>query len=206
MKTLIFFRTLPLLIVALAFGSCSKSTDPAPVADTKYLLLNPSAESGTTTPDNWIPYYSNPYGTYYKAEWANDQAIEGTRSLKINASATNGPNSAFWYQRVESATAKLAVGKTVTFTVKIKTDNITEGIEGQGVSINLGTYAGTTTATQFISTLNNIEIKGTSDWTTYRITLPEKVASGTSLILIQLLLTAQTTGTVYFDDMSLIAQ
>jgi len=55
------------------------------------------------------------------------------------------------------------------------------------------------------TTQNRIDIKGTKNWSSYSVELDD-LSEGADEILVFILLGSGTTGTVYFDDISLIAK
>jgi hypothetical protein len=89
-----------------------------------------------------------------------------------------------------------AVGKDLTFNVKIKGDNLV----GQGVSIVIR-IDGVSSQLQISSTEGSQNIVGTFDWKSYSIKLAS-VSSQAKTIYVFLVLLPNTTGKAYFDDVS----
>ena len=92
----------------------------------------------------------------------------------------------------------------IKLTVNIKTENL----EGPGVAIALRCDGpevnGQIQFSQFVTSQGTIPIKGTKDWTKYTVELDQKVRPGIETINVYFLYLEDTSGTVYFDDASLI--
>lgn len=192
-----------LCAAALVAGSCSKSSDPqAVVIPAKELLVNPSAESGSTTPDSWFPFATNPLGTVYTSAWSNATAFAGTHSLKITAEGTNGPNFLYWAQTV-LYDANTMSGKSLSLKVMIKTDKVEASSGNYGVGVFLNVIDNNNNVIESANTASVGNIVGTNDWTRYTVTTKNVITTNTKYVAVVLALGTATTGTVYFDDMSL---
>ena len=154
-------------------------------------------ENGSNFPASWSYASNNPSNTNYQFDWSTEAASSGTHSLKITSSINNGPNFGYWYQTVSYANP----GKTVQLSVKIKIVNVIAANPGIGASIALAGFSGSD-QTQFVSSGNATPIVGTSDWSIYTVKI-SNIASGTDKLVVYLPLGTQTTGTVYFDEVSL---
>lgn len=156
------------------------------------LLLNTNMEKISSSEQTWFNYGS---GTGFDASWTNEQSFSPVYSLKISRTISDSGN--FWYfgQFINS---NIPVGHDLTLTAKIKGINLT----GEGASIVIR-CDGADPDIQFETTQGVIKIDGTFDWTTYTLNLA-KVESNVTSIIVYLIFLPNTTGSVYFDDVTLI--
>jgi len=200
MKTIV----IALCSAALVVGSCSKSSDPQPVVSSgTELLVNTSVESGTATPDKWFPVASNPLGTVYTSDWSTSQAHTGTHSLKISADGTNGPNYLFWTQTVPFDFATMS-GKVLTLSFSVKTNKVVTGSGNYGAGIFLNVFDVNNNLVESANSPVQIgNILGDTEWTSFTVTTKKPLAFDTQHISVVLALGPTSTGSVYFDDISL---
>jgi hypothetical protein len=118
-------------------------------------------------------------------------------SLSI-LSSQSSTASVFSYWTITVAPDGIVPGSQLTLKVKVKTDNLS----GDGVFVALRADAGTTQVA-FKTTQDAVEIKGTQDFVEYSVaipTFPDKVTD----IRIYFILSGNSIGTAYFDDVSLV--
>ena len=159
------------------------------------LLQNTNVEDGTTDPLYWN------YGQTGTCpdEWATTHYRSSSHSLKVSCATSDSGNWGYWCQVV---TDNLPIGSKPILKAYIKTDSL----NGEGASIAIRGDDTTTPegyAEVFTSTGDSIPIQGTMDWTLFSIQLNEVVPSDIESITVYLILLPNTSGDVYFDDITL---
>lgn len=161
------------------------------------LLRNGNVESGGGTPDYW--WSVNAGAGNARLSWSTEAALSGTRSLQISSdSVTAADPLVLWAQ---TAAGNIPVGQRLTLTVPMKLVNVS----GSGIAIVIradNTPTPADKAEMFSTSQGRFAIKGTRDWTPYTVKLPALTADIQS-VTIYLLFLGGTSGTVYFDDISL---
>ncbi|MCK5198613.1 MAG: hypothetical protein KAR21_09695 [Spirochaetales bacterium] len=156
------------------------------------LLQNTNVEDGTVDPSYWS--YSD-----VKCSWSNTIFKSPSHSLKVSCATPDPDNFEYWCQVI---TDNLPIGSKPILKAYIKTDSL----NGEGVSIAIRGDDTTTPegyAEVFTSTGDSIPIQGTMDWTLFSIQLNEVVPSDIESITVYLILLPNTSGDVYFDDITL---
>ena len=193
-------RLLLAFVFAVFLLNACKKSDPEPVAPTN-LVYNGDMESYPWRDWGFNFGYNqtgNPNG--YTNEYAVEAASSPTHSIKIKCNAVKN-DTAFCYIGQSFLGATIPVGAKLTLKAKIKTVNI----QGTGISIAIrgdSKVNDQTKTTFFTTTQGKTPITGTSDFTEYAATLDSFPAS-TDYVYIFLLYLPKTTGTAYFDDVSL---
>jgi len=158
-------------------------------------LVNGDMESGKYSPDNW--WFGSADNSLFSFKWDSREYLSANHSLKISSSNSNEYFS-FWAQTIS---ANELIGGKITLNVNIKSDNL----DGQGVYIAI---RGDTTITPsgnaevFATTQGNEQISGTFDWKKFNVTL-DNVPSDIKALTFYLIYGTKTSGSVYFDDVSL---
>lgn len=182
-------RLLTFLITPLLLSNCKKD-DVQP----GQLISNSDVEVGSLTPNGW--WFFTGEGKY-NVTWTDTESFSPRKSLKISTQTAESTEFAFWAQTINT---NLPTGKSVTLKVKVK-GNMT----GVGISLVIrgdDTSNPSGAAEQIVSTEGTSPISGTFDWTDYSIKLGN-VEVSTQSITIYLVYLPNTTGEVYFDDISL---
>src|SRR6478752_1404845 len=177
-----------LLIIIMLQGCHRDDVQPT------QMVTGGDLEAGTSLPIGW--YYDNGQNNYSVA-WTEEEAASPKRSLKIFTQVSSITNFAFWGLSINT---NIPVGKDVTLKVKIKSK-----LSGSGVSLAIrgdDTEYPQGSAEQFKSTQGNISITGNVDWREYNVKL-EKVGTNIKSLTVYLVYLQNTTGDVYFDDVSL---
>jgi hypothetical protein len=176
------------LFIVLLIGSCRED-----VVEPIQMIANGDMESGSASPGSW--WYPDTSGDY-KAEWSSEASHSPARSLKLSTEIQRADRFSFWAQ---SKCSDIPRGKTVALKVMIKGELI-----GTGVSVAIRCDGATPNAAalQFMTTQGNTAITGTFDWKEYSIEIGQ-VEQATSCITVYLVYLPQTSGKVYFDDVSL---
>lgn len=188
MKKFIFGTILFFVVISLLSG-CGKK-EPY-VYEGVELLENGNLEEEdpkSKLPKGWLEIDDISYIT---------DPENGNKYIKIE-SKMQKKNTIYVFQDISE---NIPYGKKLKYTVKIKTENL----EGQGAAIAIrcdDDQSGR--AAQFETTEGKIDIKGTSDWKYYTVELNERVRPDIKEITVYVLFLSNTTGTLYFDDASLI--
>jgi hypothetical protein len=179
------------VVVLLFLWSCAKK-DVSPAVQ---LFANTDMETGTTGPVNW---WHQGNGTSAVFLWTATTGSSGTHSLEISSSASLS-QVVYWGQ---SITTKIPVGKDLTLKVLIK-GKITG--PGAAVAVSCLNASSTTQAEQFSTTQGTSVIQNNADWMPYTVKL-SGVHSDIIEIRTYLMMLPGSTGSVYFDDVTLTAQ
>ncbi|HEX5172362.1 MAG TPA: hypothetical protein VFW11_24470 [Cyclobacteriaceae bacterium] len=188
MKTSTFrFAMILLFSLSLISGCEDESNSGNPE-----LVQNPSIENGNQSPSSWFP--SDYADSDTQVIWSDVQAYDGIRSLQL--SSDNADASAGWWGQTYED--KIPHGKKLRLSCKIKLDNVV----GDGVSI---AFRGdnNTKPEFFYSTQGKINITGNHDWEEFSVEMDTKIPDTVVRIYIFLIMLNNTTGSVYFDDVSL---
>lgn len=189
-------KKLLFILVVITTLSCKKNNNTA-VAPSE-LTNNGDIENGFK---NWFfgfddfhPKNPNNYTFGFTEEFA----ASPKNSLKINCNkVTNDTAFCFFSQTIP--TTNIRVGAKLTLKVKIKTLNVV----GQGISIAIrGDKIGTKQSVFFKTTQGITTITGNQDFKEYSVSL-ESYTGDANQIFIFLVFLSKTTGSVYFDDVSL---
>ncbi len=171
--------------------SASFSEPSAPITD----LTNGNMESGSYSPDYW--WFGSGDNSLFTFAWDSNEYLSADHSLKISSQGSGG-QFAFWAQTI---TASELTGKKITLNVNIKAANLT----GKGVYIAIrgdDTSVPEGMAEEFTTTQGNVPITGSFGWKEFSITM-DNVQPGIKSLTFYLIYGTETSGTVYFDDVSL---
>lgn len=185
-------------LVILALASCSRSTGPEGIE----LLLNGDIEGGLSKPAYWGYFDSSPQTTNeYEFRWDDGEYRSSSHSLKISLDSIADPSVfAAWYQNIRIEPGTLT-GKNLRLTAHVRLVNVT----GNGVWLVIRADNPSGELAGFSSTQGRIDITGTKKWSSYSVEL-YNLSSEADEIRVFLLLGSDSMGTVYFDDISLIAK
>ena len=191
-----YSKTLLFVLLVITLLSCKNNSSTVSPSE---LSSNGSIESGF---QNWYFGYDNAHPknpNNYAYGFTEEFAASPKNSLKINCSKlTNDTAFCFYSQSISSTNIK--VGSKLTLKVKIKTLNIV----GEGVSIAIrGDKTGANLPSVFFKTTQGLsQITGNQDFKEYSVSL-ESYAGDADQIILFLVYLPKTTGSVYFDDISL---
>ncbi len=158
-------------------------------------ITNGNFETGNYSPDNWWNGSAN--NSAFEFAWDKNEFRSPGHSVKIG-SVDSGDNFAIWAQTI---TASELIGKKISLNVYIKGVNLT----GSGIYIAIrgdDTLLPSGSAESFATTQGNENISGNFDWKMYSVTL-NKVPDNTKSLTFYLIYGSKTSGTAYFDDVSL---
>ncbi|MDW3193476.1 MAG: hypothetical protein R8G66_13970 [Cytophagales bacterium] len=176
---------LSIICVFILFG-CSE--DLSDYSEPEGLYVGYSFES---RPDEFYIYR----GANYDVEWTQEDSFDGTGSLKIASDNEEGQIFAYWTLRLYD----LPVDKTIKIRVRVKTKDL----NGDGWTISMGTRSQDESIVEF----TGLGDKGATDgWEEYGLSLINPIPEGIDYMDFYLLLLEETSGTVYFDKMEVIAE
>jgi hypothetical protein len=168
------------------FFSCKKED-----SNPNQILKNTDMETLSSSVQTWSNYGD---GTGFIASWSNEVSFSPVYSLKISRTAIDTAKIWYWWQKYSGT---IPVGRDLTLKAKIKGVNLS----GNGAALVIR-CDGAEPNLQFETTQGMVNINGTFDWSTYTLSL-SNVKSNITSIFVFLLYLPKTTGTVYFDDVTL---
>ena len=133
----------------------------------------------------------------HTVEWTDEVAYSGNRSLKISTYKLDSENTASWSYELSR---DLPVGQDITLEAKIKGNLV-----GQGASLLIradDVYTAVGDPEQYATTQGNTPITGIFDWTIYLVVLKD-LGLNVKSITVYLEFLPNTTGEVFFDDISI---
>ena len=158
-------------------------------------LVNGNMESGNYSPDNW--WFGSADNSLFSFKWDSSEYLSADHSLNIS-SDNSGDKFSFWAQTIS---ANELSGKKLTLNANIKAVSL----DGDGVYIAIrgdDSNPPSGSAEVFATTQGNKKISGTFDWKKFNVTL-ENVPSEIKTLTFYLIYGTKTSGSVYFDDVSL---
>ena len=181
-------------LIFLAFGiflitGCSEDE-----IESRQLIKNGDVETGSITPNNW---WNGKGSDTFLLNWSNQESFSGNKSLRISAQTADTEEIAVWAQTIST---DLPSGMDVTLRAKIKGD-----LSGEGVSIVIrgdDTVELSGRAEQFATSQQTSPISGNFEWSEFSIKLAD-IDATTKSLTVYLIFLENTTGEVYFDDISL---
>jgi len=182
-------KLIVLMLAVVLLQACEKD-DVSP----NQLLKNTDVEKSLGTEYTW---WNNGRGSNFTAEWTEENSFSTSHSLKLSRTTVDVTN--FWYWG-QNYTGVIPVGKELKLKVKIKAVDLA----GYGASIAIR-CDDASTGLQFESTQDKLNIKGTFDWTEYTVSIGSVNSEVTNIYVFLIYLT-NTTGAVYFDDITLTYQ
>ena len=142
----------------------------------------------------WYSYYPPAAGGFFVGR-IDTVSFSPTHSFMISRTTPDSVNFAYYAQIYF---LQIPVGDDLTLKAYIKGVNL----EGEGASILIGCNDENNAPVQYEGTEGNISITGTFDWTPYTIDLID-LKSNVKTIYVFLIYLPNTTGKVYFDDITL---
>ena len=141
---------------------------------------------------------NNPNG--YAGTWTDEHVVSPGYALRTNheGELVDGGSFAYWRQTVSAPSYPLGARLSLKGEIRLN------GIDGTGVALTVRANTTDSEAVLLFTTFNLLTITGSHDFTQYMLDIdyPE----GFDSITVFLILTGNTTGTVYFDDVTLTAQ
>ncbi|WP_080056899.1 hypothetical protein [Spirosoma aerolatum] len=208
MKALALF--LSLLICSLLFNSCKKDdAQPQSIANA---VVNGDFEASPY--QDWLSNVNRVSKTKpnsYTVEYSTEAASSPSHSIKVSCNAAYNDSTYHLLQQLfytPSSSApngakilNIPTGAKLTMKAKIKTVNV----QGNGIVIAVGGNYGLNknyASAFYTSTEGKVPITGTNDFKEYSITFDSFPADTYSLYVL-IFFSPTTTGTAYYDDVSL---
>jgi hypothetical protein len=192
-------QSLLLFLLIMGLMACKKKV--VEVEPEIQLLENSSIESPNM--DWQFRYLGNVTGNPNECDGAYSLDVHATPpyALKIGCAIVKETNvQSYWFQSVSSP--PIPTGKRLVLKAKVRLDDV----KGQGIALILrGDRRGQSQAVFYITTENNTLIRGTSDFTEYTL-MTEPITGPIDNLSVFLVYLRNTTGTVYFDDITLLAR
>lgn len=179
-----------LISILLIFSSCDKEEEPENF-DTGGLLKNGSVEYWLNKTESWYGYDGD-----YNASWVMNEHYDGQYSLCISSDIDTSEDLAAWTQLVKS---NISVNKKLKLEAYLKLDNVT----GTGIGCSVRADNSSNESVFFESTFTNTSITGSHDWKLYSLTSDTEIPEDAVKLYVFLIMAPKTTGTVYFDKISL---
>jgi len=176
-----------ILLLVFTIQSCKKE-EVQPVQ----LVSGGDLETGSSRPNGW---WSSTGQGNYDLNWSEEESFSPKKSLKISTQTSNATNFAFWALTINT---NIPVGKDVTLKVKVKSKLVGKGISLLIRGDDTVTPAGYTEQ----ASAEGPFISGTHDWQEQSVKMT-KVGENIKSLTIYLIYSSNTTGEVYFDDVSL---
>lgn len=158
------------------------------------LIKNGSAEFGAFQPDNWLSYSGD-----YVVSWDTKETYDGNHSLKIVSNDIFLDKIGYWVQAIND---NIPINKKIKLSLFAKLDNIT----GEGIHLMI---RGDDKDGNFVFSESNqgkTKIIGSSDWKMISLEFANKIPASVSSLYVILIMSNYTSGTVYFDKISLKEQ
>ena len=190
MKTLQTITSIIILALLITVSSCNdNSEDP----DVIQLLINSSVEAGSSSPNKW---FVGPVGDY-QTSWTSEHSFTGSKSLMI-ASNNDIGQFTYWFQRIVE---NIPHGRRLKLSSMIKLDQVDPNSEGVAIAVRGDDED--QNSVFFFTTQGDIPIRGDEDWQEFYVEMKSTIAEDVSTIYVFLILSDDTFGTVYFDDIKL---
>ena len=192
-----YYNRLAIIAALTLSTSCSNVTEPEVLTQ---LLLNSNMETGETNPEHWGHFTTTSIDSPYEFRWATDEYMSENHSLMI--SLENGPNYnqiSCWTQSVILTPGEYS-GKNLILEASLMMKNVHS--IWRGIFMSIDTYNAQGRLLKSTNTQDNRKILGTRYW--YTCTLQQlNIPNNVRQIVVRVGLGMYTSGTVYFDDVTL---
>lgn len=198
-----------MLFILLSLFGCDRTLDidvpeSEPEGEISITLENGNVELGNNLPDSWFPYIWG--SNNYEMSWTTEDYHSPSHSLKMSLDTYSRSGSfAFWVQNIP---LDAPFQNDLTITAHMKLENIV----GDGVALfmQLSSYPDQlqgSIADSFYVSQNNVPVSGTKNWDEYRYSVSASdIPPNIEYIDVILLFLPKSTGTVYFDDITLLTE
>ncbi|RZM18905.1 MAG: hypothetical protein EOO88_39520 [Pedobacter sp.] len=140
--------------------------------------------------------------TSYSVDYSTEAASSPTHSIKVSCKAAPSDSTyQLFQQTLYTSSTPISTGAKLTLKAKIKTVNL----QGEGISMAMGGTKGVNdnyASTFFLESKGKVAITGTNDFKEYTLTFDSFPANTYSFYVLFFFL-PKTTGTVYYDDITL---
>jgi hypothetical protein len=163
-------------------------------------LTNGSFEAGASVPDFWTRGGMSANLTGFSLDWQNLGAFDGARSVSITRMQSSQTEFAYWSQTLRPDAFR---DGPVTLTARVRSELVGDGasiaIRGDDTSVASGD------AESFATSQFATPITGSSGWVDRTVRL-ERLPANTKTLTVYLIFLPRTTGSVYFDAVTLKRQ
>ncbi|GAB4017231.1 hypothetical protein GCM10028808_48170 [Spirosoma migulaei] len=190
-----------LLSIGLLFNSCKKD-DAQPVQIANVLTGGDFETSPYSTWRTDVNKNNTTRPTSYTVDYSTEAASSPTHSIKVSCNAAPSDSTYQLFQQFfYTSSTPIPTGAKLTLKAKIKTVNM----QGEGISMAMGGNKGVNdnyASAFFTESRGKVSITGTNDFKEYTITFDSFPANTYSFYVLFFFL-PKTTGTAYYDDVSL---
>lgn len=199
-----FRLVVSVVLLSILFNSCKK--DNAQPQAPANVLINGDFEAN---PFTQIPLWhsailknSKTAPSTYTVDYSTEAATSPLHSIKVNCDAVKSDSTYQVLERVVyTSDVSIPQGAKLTMKVKIKTVNM----QGNGISFLFGgfNYVNGVVVTNFkSSTEGKVSITGSNEFKEYTLTF-DSAPKNLYAVYVDLIYLPKTTGTAYYDDVSL---
>ncbi|GAB4020700.1 hypothetical protein GCM10028808_63020 [Spirosoma migulaei] len=190
-----------LLSSSLLFNACKKE-DAQPQTIANVLADGDFETSPYSTWSSAVNKNSLTQPTSYTVEYSTEAASSPSHSIKVSCKAAPTDSTYHLFQQVlYTSSTPIPTGAKLTLKAKIKTVNL----QGEGISIAMGGNKGVNdnyASAFFTESRGKVAISGTNEFKEYTLTFDSFPANTYSYYVLFFFL-PKTTGTVYYDDVTL---
>lgn len=190
-----------LLGIGLLFNSCKKD-DAQPQTIANVLTGGDFETSPYTTWLSTVNKNSTTQPTSYSVDYSTEAASSPTHSIKVSCKAAPSDSTYQLFQQfLFTSSTPIPTGAKLTLKAKIKTVNL----QGEGISMAMGGNKGVNDNHEsafFTESRGKVAITGTNDFKEYTLTF-DSFPENTYSFYVLFFYLPKTTGTVYYDDITL---
>lgn len=190
-----------ILLLALLFFQCIEKEEVVPIGS--QLLRNSDISSSLDNVSPWNATAVSPFVVIPTTR----EFKSGRQSLMISNTDSLTRNSGVWTQSYFGPIPN--EGRSLRLRAFLKGENIRITGPGSNVFLSIRTFpvedSNNSVFGRFVTTQNRFPIQGTFDWTPIDLVLP-RIQKDVTHITVYLVMGPFTTGTVYFDDITLTVE
>lgn len=190
-----------ILLLALLFFQCIEKEEVVPIGS--QLLRNIDISSSLDNVSPWNATAVSPFVVIPTTR----EFKSGRQSLMISNTDSLTRNSGVWTQSYFGPIPN--EGRSLRLRAFLKGENIRITGPGSNVFLSIRTFpvedSNNSVFGRFVTTQNRFPIQGTFDWTPIDLVLP-RIQKDVTHITVYLVMGPFTTGTVYFDDITLTVE
>lgn len=192
---------LSLIVIVTLFNSCKKN-DAQPQTPTTILTNGDMEQPPYQDWESYLGATSTVNANKYTVDYSTEASSSPTHSIKVTCStAPNDTTYQYMQQVIYTSAVPIPAGAKLTMKAKIKTVNV----QGKGIVLGMGGNKGASdkyAASFYTSTEGKTTITGTNDFKEYTLTF-DSFPGNTYSVFVLLFFSPTTTGTAYYDDVSL---
>jgi hypothetical protein len=185
----------------LILTHCVEKDEPIPI--NTQLLRNTDLELSLDSVNPWRATNGAPL----TLSVSTDVFRSPNRALSISNTDSTARTAAAWTQTYSGEMPRS--GRSLRLKAYIKGEDIRRHRSGSNIYLAIRAFPvegrNNSTFGRFVSTQNIVAISGTFDWAPLSVTLPS-IQDDVNSIVVYLVMGSGTTGTVYFDDITLTVE